>query len=666
MNLQTVLCSALCLLISSEVTLARDAASNDTATVGVVSHILVTSDHVEDLSSMEAWKRSFLREGMSDRDKALAVWNTVVKFRHQDAPPNEFLQGESNVHDPIKTFNVYGYGMCCCAAANIEALARYAGLQARGRIIRAHSVPEVSWDGAWHLLDASLINYHPKPDGALASVDEIIAGVKAWYASNPQYRGNDGKLRQFMANRGWKRGPEILAGCPFYDANGWLPAATHGWYSTMQEYDGSADGIYEYGYSQGYQVNVQLRPGERLTRCWRNQGLHVNMAEGGVGCLNKKTGAGDLRYAPGYGDMAPGRIGNGKHEYTVPLADSSFRKGALLADNLAGMSEDGRGPAVHVRDTVRPAVLVVRMPSSYVYLSGLLAGEAVVGAGGSINVQLSDNNGLDWRDLISVAKSGPISVDLGPRVFRRYDYRVKFTLSGAGTGLDELIFRHDIQNSQRALPALDKGENTVHFRAGPAEGTVTVEGSTDPANGDRQLVTSDFHAELNGVREHLLRVEGGRGSVTFPIKTPGDMVCLRLGCHYRVRDARDAWDLQASFDGGKTFTSMDRFAGPTPGSCRYITFKDVPPGTRSALVRFAGTQRNTTCIFSYRIDADYREPHGGFRPVRVLYEWLEKGRVRQHAHVARSPEETYTIRCGEKPVMRAISLELAGRGEGRP
>ena len=63
---------------------------------------------------------------------------------------------------------------------------------------------------------------------------------------------------------GWKRGPALLARSPPLDARGWWPAGTHGWYSTMQEYDGSRSGFSEYGYSQGYQVNVQLREGERL------------------------------------------------------------------------------------------------------------------------------------------------------------------------------------------------------------------------------------------------------------------------------------------------------------------------------------------------------------------------------------------------------------------
>jgi len=153
------------------------------------------------------------------------------------------------VHDPIKTFNVYGYGMCCCASCNIEALARAAGLKARGRAINRHSVPEVFGDGDWHLLDASLVNYFLDDGGDVASVDEIIKSVTDWYAANPGFKGDDKKLLAFMRNYGWRKGPKVLATSTTYDQNGWLPAATHGWYSTMGEYDGSTSHVYEYGYS---------------------------------------------------------------------------------------------------------------------------------------------------------------------------------------------------------------------------------------------------------------------------------------------------------------------------------------------------------------------------------------------------------------------------------
>lgn len=145
--------------------------------VGVVSHIKVLSDKVADVSSLEAWKNSFIKPGMTDEQKVVALWKSSVSFVYQDAPPIELLH-EGCVHDTIKSFNVYGYGICCCASARIEQMARYLGLQARGYGINAHSVPEVCWDKEWHLLDASLANYFTRPDGKIASLSDVTQAVQ--------------------------------------------------------------------------------------------------------------------------------------------------------------------------------------------------------------------------------------------------------------------------------------------------------------------------------------------------------------------------------------------------------------------------------------------------------------------------------------------------------
>jgi len=628
----------------------------------VVCRINVTSDKVPDVSSLDAWKRSFLSDGMTDREKALAAWRTTVMFQHQDAPPLEFLQHEETVLDPIKLFNVYGYGFCSMASAEVAALARYAGLKARGWGINAHSVPEVYYDGAWHLLDGSLISCFPKADGSLASVEEIVAAVKDWHAKNPGYQGNDAKLREFHQAdgwTGWKRGPELLARSPLYDPGGFWPAKTHGWYATMQEYDGTlgkGEGkpfLYEYGYSQGYRVDIRLRPGERLTRNWGNKGLHVNMKVGAApDCLTGKTGNDALVYTPKYGDLAPGRVGNGTHEYTVPLKDGGFRAAALVAANL-------QDKELRVADPERPAVYILRMPSSYVYLTGTLAFTAAIGAGGSIAVSFSDNNGLDWTEIAQVTTSGEQKVDLSPLVLRRYDYRLKFELNGRDTGLEALKLVHDIQHSQRPLPALAEGDNTITFSAGPSEGTITVEGATNLKVKGKQLVYTDFHPVIDGLEKNLFVGPSGKGSIAFPVATPGNIVRLRFGTHHRARDAKDGIHYQISFDGGKTWKTADRVSGPTAGDCKYVTFSDVPPGTREALVRFAATSRNATGIFNFRIDADYQEPRGGFRPVRVKYTWEENGTGKEHVHIARNSAETYAIHCDGKPVMKSIVMELA-------
>jgi len=634
--------------------------------VSVVGHVKVLSDKVPDVSSMGAWKKSFIRDGMSDREKALAAFKSKVMFAYQDAPPREYLQEAECVHDPIKTFNVYGYGMCCCASSNIEALARYAGLDARGWSINAHSVSEVHWDGDWHLLDSSLINYFPKEDGSIASVEQVTTAVKIWYDAHPGYLGDNGKLDQFHRAdgwTGWKQGPELLARSPFYDWSGWWPAKTHGWTSTMIEYDGrhGTPFAYEYGYSQGYQVNIQLRPGERLTRNWFHNGLHVNgVAKDGdaPGCLDTKIGEGFMAYLKQYGDLTECRIGSGVVEYEPPLDDDSLRRNALRYENL---ETTARGATLRVKDAALDGVLELDMPTSYVYLTGTLELQSRAPGGGTVRVQFSDNNGLDWRDVALIEQSGERSFDLQSLVLRRYDYRLRLVMRGPDTGIDHLRIRHDVQCSQRALPTLDKGENTISFSAGPHEGTVTIQGSSTGNGEGRQVQPFDFRPEYDGVKPQYLRDEryGQPGMVTFPIATPGDMIRLRFGMHYRCRDPRDQWEMQVSWDGGEAFETVDTVTGPTQGSCRYVTVDRMPAGTRNALVRFVGSQRNTTAILSLRIDADYALPSGGFRPVKVTYRWQENEQPKGHVHVAKSPHETYQIVCPDKPTMKSIALELA-------
>jgi hypothetical protein len=298
------------------------------------------------------------------------------------------------------------------------------------------------------------------------------------------------------------------------------------------------------------------------------------------------------------------------------------------------------------------------MPSSFVYLSGQITATASVGDGGGITVWFSDNNGLDWKEIKKISAGGDETIELKPLVYRRYDYRVRFIFRGKGTGLDALKFVHDVQHSQRALPALAEGSNTITFAAGPQEGTITVQGNTNPEAKGKNLLLADFHPEMRRLEPYPLRVAGGSGDLTVPIATPGELKRIRIGAHYRARDAKDGWDVAASFDGGKTFKAISRLAGPTgSGNSSYVVFGDVPARSRAALVRFSGQQRNTTCLFDLRISADYAEPHGAFAPVKVTYVWDEGGQEKRDVHVAGKAQESYTIRCAEKPVLKSLIVE---------
>ncbi|MCL2647654.1 MAG: hypothetical protein FWD61_11705 [Phycisphaerales bacterium] len=648
-------------LIALAITAATATAIAAPPTPATVANIKVLSDKVPDVSSLDAWKASFIKPGMTDKEKALAIWQTVATFQHQDAPPSEFLQNEGTVYDAIKMFNVYGYSYCGVAACEMTSLARYVDVPARVRTIVAHVVPELSYDNQWHLLDASLISYFVHPDGDIASIDDVVKSVQDFLKDHPDLKGNDKALRDFQAQNnwtGWKNGPTLLANSPLYDATGWWPAKTHGWYSTMQEYDGSKNTPFNYeaGYSLGYKVNIQLRPGEKLTRNWFNKGLHVNMdgSGGAPGCMNMTVGQGFLAYAATrFGDIAPGRVGNGTLEYSAPLADPTLAQNAATYDNLAIS-----GKTLTLKDAAKPAVLEIRNPCSYVYLAGKITLNATIGAG-KITAEFSDNNGLDFKPIATFTTSGEQTIDLSKLILRRYDYRLRFTLEGAGTSLNALNFTHDIQHSQRPLPAIDKGDNTITFSAGPQEGTITIEGSTFQTNNGKNLLFTDFHPVLENITNDKLQLSGDTGSITQEIATPGDITRMNILTHYRARGAKSGWDVQVSYDNGKTFTSVTKAQGPTAFNGNYVVLKDIPPHTKSAKIRWQGFGgSNGVMIFNLRIDADYQLPASGFRPVKVTYLYDEAGAAKTNEWIVTKPADTKKIHCDVKPTMKSIILEL--------
>jgi hypothetical protein len=641
---------------------------------GRVHNLKVLSDKVDDVTTAENILRSFCRPGMSDAERARALWIAAVRYRHQTTPPNEDLAADWEAHDPVKLFNVYGYCMCCCSSAVIESLNRLDGRQARGRILNGHSVPEVSYDGAWHMYDASLLTWFPKPEtGVAASVDEIAGAVADWYARNPGYRGNGAKLDELMRSdqwMGWKKGPPLLAHCPYYTL-GWFPARTHGWNATMFEYDRKPE-IYEYGYHVGHRALFSLRPGERFVREAGNRGLHVNMKQDpNWDGLRGKAPEADLVYVkeffPGYNG---GVVGNGYHRYAPDLAAGGLAAGAEVYENWA----TGQSPALHPRSTNRPAVAVIPLTSPYVYLGGHLTIKAVrQAAADRVSISISTNNARTFAPIWTADKLGPAEavIDLKDRIFRRYAYWLKVEITGASptsAGLDALAVANDIQHAPRTLPWLGKGANRITVAA-DQDPTVATRAFTGRITPDARFSRNESTFSL-GVTFDNLKVEdgscwwqGGTGTMTVPVETPGEIIALRASTQIRARDGKDLIRILLSGDDGRTWRESARIAGPTPGRTEYFSLKGMPVGVKKILVRYELSGNNTAGILSFRIDADYKDPAAGrtFQPFQIVYRWKEDGQTKQNTtRIARLPFR-YAIETGAVPEMVSVSHEMPGR-----
>jgi hypothetical protein len=641
-----------------------------------INNLKVLSDKIDDVTTAENIVKSFAKPGMSDAERAKALWTASVKYRHQTVPPNEQLAADWEAHDPVKLFNVYGYCMCCCASSLIESLNRLDGREARGRILTGHSVPEVRYGGAWHMFDASLLTLFPKPgSGDLASVDEISAAVRGWLDQHPEYRGNDRKLREMMASEekmGWKlHGPELLANCPYY-RQGWFPAKTHGWYSTMQEYDRQSE-FYEYGYQLGHRALFALRPGESLVREAGNHGLHVNQdRDPGWNVLHQRQAPlGDLAYLsqfyPGYNG---GVVANGFHRYAPDLTAGGLAAGADLYENLA----EGGTPALHPRVAGTPGVAVVELSSPYVYLGGRLKLRALRrSAADRVAVSLSTNNGRTFTPLWSAETTGAqeATVELGSRILRRYAYWLKIEIAAetpGSAGLESFAVENDIQHAPRTLPWLGKGANTITVAA-DGDTALASRAFTGRITPEAGFIANETALSL-GVTFENLDVQGngawwksGVGSMTVPIETPGAITTLRFGAQVRARGERDAVRMLLSFDGGKNWQEAGKISGPTAGTTRYFRFDAVPADTKQALLRYELTGDNTIGVMSFRADADYRDPlaAASFHPFDVVHRWKENGIEKSKRVTVSKLPFTYQIDAAAEPEMVAVSYEMAAR-----
>jgi len=653
------------LIVGSTVTVQ----AQERASAGArINQLKVLSDKIDDVTTVENILKSFVKRGMSDQERAKALWTAVVKYRHQTTPPNEYLAGDWESHDPVKIFNVYGYCMCCCCSALVEALNREDGREARGRILNGHSVPEVGYKNAWHMFDGSLITYFPKPEnGSAAAVDDISAAVAEWYASHPDYHNNNQKIFQLMRKDGWSgwkaEGPSLLAHCPYYRA-GYLPARTHGWDATMVEYDRKSE-VYEYGYDVGHRALFSLRPGESFVREAGNRGLHVNMdVDPTWDGLKAKAPENDLVYLK---DFFPGYRGgvaaNGVHRFAPNLAAGDLALGAEVFDNLAS----GGSPALRVKSAGRPGVAVIPVISPYVYLGGRLRIKAAGrSASDHLTVSMSFNNARSFAKIFEGTIDGPTEtkIDLKKNLLRRYAYWLRIELTGAA-GLNALEIENDFQHAPRTLPWLGKGKNTI---------TVAADG--DPAIATRSIacrITADPSFTKNETSSTMGLVfdnvdlkhdacwwKGGTGSMTVPIEVPGDLVSLGFSAQIRARSDKDRVRVTSSTTSGRTWREVTVMKGPTQGRTGHFRVGEWPRGTRKVQLRFEFTGNNTAGVQHFRVDADYRDPMAakGVRPFRVVHRWTEGGKDRSHTENITRVPATYAIQARSDPEMVSVSYEM--------
>ena len=118
-----------------------------------------------------------------------------------------------------------------------------------------------------------------------------------------------------------------------------------------------------------------------------------------------------------------------------------------------------------------------------------------------------------------------------------------------------------------------------------------------------------------------------------------------------------------SCDGGKSWQDAAQIAGPTTGTTQYFKTTAIPAGTKKALLRYELTGNNTVGIFSFRVDADYKDPIAAVaaRPFIVTHRWREGGQDKSARTTITKLPFTYQIHTDADPEMVSVTYEMPSK-----
>ncbi len=650
----------------------------------------VVSIHTVDASSPEAIVRAIIKPGMSQEEKALAVWRYCWENVYHWPAPQEDLRSRHEldvVYDANKLINVYGYTYCFAGRAPAEALLQAAGIEARSGGIGGHVIWEAYFDGKWHFIDSDQRGFSRLADGSIASLED--------------YRG--GRARELVLHPG---APSV----PFF------PAVKRPMmiYEQKQIFTGymmnHAVHYHQHDkFRTTHPMQMSLRPGERFTRSWKNAGKW-NCPPGlageckAIGYVDPWPGPfeheADLYPESARNDDgSPQSFGNGLLVYRPNLAAGARDYSAgVFADENVDATGAGFGPAA----AGKPARADFRVWLPYV-IAGWpgdiekreISGAAVVSGrclrrtgADSVKVLVSTDEGASWQEVWTAGKTGEsdFAVDVSKHVEGRYGYRVRFELAAAAAPGDARILSFGLdtacQLNAKTLPAVRAGENrmTVSFEPGVEvfEETVNYDPKLDPAarafEVGNLVVKGRSYAELGAPEK------GQTGHIFYELPVPAGrrIVWAKVGGSFRSDSGVPAdetyriWYATDKPSGWKLLWEGD--PAPYLGHWCFEGNAEVPlaRGAERVFVKYelgrsarkgAEGGKMVQARFSWGCDPAGKAAAGPAPGVRITHAWRQDGRERSFSQAVAGSGGSYSFDApGGKVENLSIAMELDGRG----
>ncbi len=94
--------------------------------------------------------QSAITPDMTDAEKAFALWFQQIQYRHHSGGDN------SELGDPVKVFNIYGYNTCGNDSICLGTLFKQAGFKTAPARALGHCISQAFCDGAWHFFDGDM------------------------------------------------------------------------------------------------------------------------------------------------------------------------------------------------------------------------------------------------------------------------------------------------------------------------------------------------------------------------------------------------------------------------------------------------------------------------------------------------------------------------------
>ena len=637
-----------------------------------VCNLKVVTDANPDYSDIGSLIHSATANWPDAKDKCWALWYWNHIARRQTAPM--ILHGRE-LTDPVRQFNDYGYTMCSTVSGVNCSIWGAMGLNVRFWDISLHTVPEVEYDGRYHMYDSSLSAIYTLCDGKTIAGVQDIGAEGACEASGGKREA--GHIAKYHCLNGTSPNG-FLTGCDTQR-------------SLAEEYRCFNPGGLKYRYyynnwSLGHRYVLNFRDGEVYTRHYHRMDLD---SQNKVAQTDKKEYAADPAYfVPNKGkdpEAANPRYrirGNGIRTWAPPLTAEGLAKNAHA-------SRDVRATATGVEPVAagRPGEVVFKVEGGNVLTSLAIKGTFVrKSADDQATIAISTNNGLAWKEVAKAKTTGEMAIDakLVGEVNGCYEVLVKVQLVGkkesADAQLRAIAFDAITMLNSKTQPSLRLGKNTVYVGAGEQTDSITfwpdllADHYKPYAVEEKNVKTAEKHSDYMGAM--FAAKPNEEAYIVFHLDAPRDITRLTYGgrLYNRARDAHI--DFLHSFDGGKTWAKSYWLTDTTPpwDVIHYEKIEGVPSGTRSVLVKYLWNAREAgsgACsLFDVRMEVNHKAAAVVPSPLAVTFTWKERQAdytmaTRSHTQLVDKLPATYTINVGgaDHPLVDSLRIAAVNKPE---